>query len=433
MNCPPLRRISAPLPPHAHSPATTNLAPLDLVPLTRNTPWHAVHQLDRTLGTRKNSASNSHTLALLARAAAALGSRNLLVDRLAHRSSSPENPPSAPSSPTEPASTALRRTVPPSASPSLGSAWVERARTGATGVGFLRLTSLDSLFVAVLGLLSDYPSPALKLFLPVFPPAPLLSPPSFTFSRLARDGPLLNGHGFRLVARRRRDGHGRCRVLQACFLTPSWRIRSTADYIGTLIGVFSAVVLLEFVRRLGREYDRSIRAWYNRREERALSVLGKTTSNLDLRTAGGEEEGVKDEVVVQVPPFRPTNAQHLLRTTFHLIQFSTSYILMLLAMYFNGGVIFAILLGGAVGYGRRRRKETLEPVIGRFSCVLSRYLFRLFEFCNVVTPLLTALLQSRRDCKHAHAQQAQYHHNTSILTGGQVGLLFANAFANPPE
>ncbi|BGO97557.1 copper transporter complex subunit Ctr4 [Rhodotorula toruloides] len=154
-------------------------------------------------------------------------------------------------------------------------------------------------------------------------------------------------------------GAGSCKISMlwnwtttgACFLTPSWRIRSTADYIGTLIGVFSAVVLLEFVRRLGREYDRSIRAWYNRREERALSVLGKTTSNLDLRTAGGEEEGVKDEVVVQVPPFRPTNAQHLLRTTFHLIQFSTSYILMLLAMYFNGGVIFAILLGGAVGYG----------------------------------------------------------------------------------
>ncbi|BGP29918.1 copper transporter complex subunit Ctr4 [Rhodotorula toruloides] len=153
-------------------------------------------------------------------------------------------------------------------------------------------------------------------------------------------------------------GAGSCKISMlwnwtttgACFLTPQWRIRSTADYIGTLIGVFSAVVLLEFVRRLGREYDRSIRAGYYRREERALSVLGKTTS--DSSAAGGEEGGKDGEkVVVQVQPFRPTAKQHLLRTAFHLTQFSTSYILMLLAMYFNGGVILAIFLGAAAGYG----------------------------------------------------------------------------------
>ncbi|BGP05888.1 copper transporter complex subunit Ctr4 [Rhodotorula toruloides] len=149
-------------------------------------------------------------------------------------------------------------------------------------------------------------------------------------------------------------GAGACKISMlwnwtttgACFLTPQWRIRSTADYIGTLIGVFSAVVLLEFVRRLGREYDRSIRAGYYRREERALSVLGKTSA---ADAAGGEERG-KDEAL-QVQPFRPTTTQHLLRTTIHLMQFSTSYILMLLAMYFNGGVIFAIFGGGAVGFG----------------------------------------------------------------------------------
>ncbi|KAJ8295358.1 Copper transport protein CTR4 [Rhodotorula toruloides] len=109
--------------------------------------------------------------------------------------------------------------------------------------------------------------------------------------------------------------------------------------------VFSAVVLLEFVRRLGREYDRSIRAGYYRREERALSVLGKTSA---ADAAGGEERG--KDVVVQVQPFRPTAKQHLLRTLIHLLQFSTSYILMLLAMYFNGGVVLAIFVGAGTGY-----------------------------------------------------------------------------------
>lgn len=49
-------------------------------------------------------------------------------------------------------------------------------------------------------------------------------------------------------------------------------------------------------------------------------------------------------------PNRPSTVQHVVRSLFYLVQFSTSYILMLLAMYFNGGVILAIFLGGAVGF-----------------------------------------------------------------------------------
>lgn len=63
----------------------------------------------------------------------------------------------------------------------------------------------------------------------------------------------------------------------ACFISQQWHIRSigyyilslscyvidqlnavTADFIGTVIGVFLVVITVEFIRRFSREYDRRI-------------------------------------------------------------------------------------------------------------------------------------------------------------------------------
>ncbi|GAA6041435.1 hypothetical protein JCM8097_005249 [Rhodosporidiobolus ruineniae] len=129
-------------------------------------------------------------------------------------------------------------------------------------------------------------------------------------------------------------------TIDACFLSEQWHVRSIGGYVGTLIGVFLMVVALEGVRRLGREYDRSIRAAYYKREERALLALAKNTS-------GGSS---KVDEIAKAAPFRPSMREHLIRSILYGIQFGTAYILMLLAMYFNGGIIFAIILGGFAGY-----------------------------------------------------------------------------------
>ncbi|GAA5945941.1 hypothetical protein JCM1841_002064 [Sporobolomyces salmonicolor] len=74
---------------------------------------------------------------------------------------------------------------------------------------------------------------------------------------------------------------------------------------------------------------------YYKHEEAAWAAVAQTS--------GKEEVGTP-------APFRPSMKQHLVRSCFYGVQFGTSYILMLLAMYFNGGLILAIMAGGFVGF-----------------------------------------------------------------------------------
>ncbi|GAA5951858.1 hypothetical protein JCM3765_003139 [Sporobolomyces pararoseus] len=127
-------------------------------------------------------------------------------------------------------------------------------------------------------------------------------------------------------------------TIDACFISKDWRIHSTGDYVGSLIGIFFMVVALEMLRRFGRDYDRKIRAAYYRRETAALAAVA-SSSKSDLPASA------------LVPaPFCPSYTQQIIRSAFYGISFGTAYILMLLAMSYNGGVILAIFSGGAVGH-----------------------------------------------------------------------------------
>jgi copper transporter 1 len=51
---------------------------------------------------------------------------------------------------------------------------------------------------------------------------------------------------------------GNWQVIGSCFLTSTWQIKTTAQFVGTCVGVFLLVVLIESIRRWGREWDRYI-------------------------------------------------------------------------------------------------------------------------------------------------------------------------------
>ncbi|GAA5922276.1 hypothetical protein JCM3775_005679 [Rhodotorula graminis] len=123
-------------------------------------------------------------------------------------------------------------------------------------------------------------------------------------------------------------------VVDSCFLTSSWHVRSVGAFAASVIGVFFMVLAHEAVRRLGREYDRSIRTAYYRREALALAALAKNQ---------GKE-------IALSAPFRPSNKEHAVRSLFYFVQFGVAYILMLLAMYFNVAILMAIIGGGGVGH-----------------------------------------------------------------------------------
>lgn len=121
-------------------------------------------------------------------------------------------------------------------------------------------------------------------------------------------------------------------TVDACFISQQWHVRSKGSFAGTVIGVFFIVVALESFRRLGREYDRALKKNYAAQQQSIRDSLGKD----------GEE--------VALAPFRVTWSQQLIRSIFYGVQFATGYMLMLMAMYYNGYIIFAIFFGGFAGY-----------------------------------------------------------------------------------
>ncbi|TIC33251.1 CDK-activating kinase assembly factor [Wallemia mellicola] len=133
-------------------------------------------------------------------------------------------------------------------------------------------------------------------------------------------------------------------IMNICPVSDQWHIKSHGAFAGTVIGVFFIVVAVETVRRFGREYDRKIVNDYRKSQADAGNVAPDVDAKGDIGPA---------PVLVgtgQLKPFRPTFTQQLIRSLVYFIQFSATYIVMLIAMTFNGYLLFAIFFGGGFGY-----------------------------------------------------------------------------------
>ena len=150
-------------------------------------------------------------------------------------------------------------------------------------------------------------------------------------------------------------------TLDACFLSTTWHITSRGMFARSCIGVIALVLLLEFLRRLQREYDRLIQQ-HATQAARAFST-SKHDSNHSANNSNG---GVNSEHPPHsaVPllgdystslPLRrsghvPTLSQQAVRAGIYTLQFSVAYVIMLLAMYYNGYVLVCIFTGAFVGF-----------------------------------------------------------------------------------
>ncbi|CAG8908517.1 unnamed protein product [Penicillium egyptiacum] len=191
-------------------------------------------------------------------------------------------------------------------------------------------------------------------------------------------------------------------TVDACFLAKSWHIKSRGMFAGSCIGVICLVLSLELLRRLGREYDSFIvRRARLRRLYMAGSSAAQSTSNVPLRSEGnikpasdccaanaepdstfssadditpvpgspqngdskkqasvsaaasanvvrdGVQRIERQEAILA--PYRPSLVEHSVRSLLHMAQFAVAYIIMLLAMYFNGYIIICIFIGAFLG------------------------------------------------------------------------------------
>ena len=135
-------------------------------------------------------------------------------------------------------------------------------------------------------------------------------------------------------------------------------------FAGSCIGVIGLVVLLESLRRLQREYDRHIQQVLRRDRKAGLafghSKAGRNGSLNDGSTGSledpphsavpllGEWEGLA--APLRGPGLVPTVLQQGVRAGIYVLQFAVAYMIMLLAMYYNGYIIICIFIGAFIGF-----------------------------------------------------------------------------------
>ncbi|KAJ5765256.1 hypothetical protein N7520_004815 [Penicillium odoratum] len=113
-------------------------------------------------------------------------------------------------------------------------------------------------------------------------------------------------------------------TIDACFLSTGWQIKNGGMFAATCIGIILLVILVEFCRRMGREYDEFLTRSFQRQ---AAYTSAKT----------------------RAITFRATPLQQLTRAIIHAVTFAGAYITMLLAMYFNVYVLICIFIGAGLG------------------------------------------------------------------------------------
>lgn len=122
-------------------------------------------------------------------------------------------------------------------------------------------------------------------------------------------------------------------TVDACFLSSSWHVKNGAMFAASCVGVV-LLVGVEFLRRLGKEYDELIVRQARRRYALQHAAAAVAAAPLDGPA---------------VVTFRATVVQQLARALLHAATFAGAYIVMLLAMYFNGYIMLCIFLGAGLG------------------------------------------------------------------------------------
>ena len=129
------------------------------------------------------------------------------------------------------------------------------------------------------------------------------------------------------------------------------------------VGVIGLVILLESLRRLQREYDRHIRPKLMRDRKAGPASRNSTSGrngSLNEISTSNMEDAPRSTVPLlgdweRLSPLRgpghvPTVFQQGIRAGIYTLQFAVGYMIMLLAMYYNGYIIICIFIGAFIGF-----------------------------------------------------------------------------------
>ncbi|KAJ4352966.1 Copper Transporter integral membrane protein that functions in high affinity copper transport [Ascochyta clinopodiicola] len=140
---------------------------------------------------------------------------------------------------------------------------------------------------------------------------------------------------------------GDCKIsVGKSFVSRSWHNTSNGMFAGSCIGVILLVILLEALRRAGKEYDRYIVNQYLTSHAPVTAAVSSASSDNDSR----KNPATTTALAPKAQNFRPSVVQQAIRALLHMLQFAVAYFVMLLAMYYNGYIIICIFIGAYLGY-----------------------------------------------------------------------------------
>ncbi|KKY34276.1 putative copper transport protein ctr4 [Diaporthe ampelina] len=170
-------------------------------------------------------------------------------------------------------------------------------------------------------------------------------------------------------------------TIDSCFLAESWHVGSNGAFAASCIGTILLVMVLEALRRAGKEYDDWILRGFRARAAQARlacsqpqprsasspsssssSATGNpppkgptakvTPASAAWKRLGGAAAGAPGGAVGgggRAVVFRASPLQQVLRAVVHAAALGLAYIVMLLVMSYNGYIIICVIIGGGLG------------------------------------------------------------------------------------
>lgn len=162
-------------------------------------------------------------------------------------------------------------------------------------------------------------------------------------------------------------------TIDSCFLAESWHVGSNGAFAASCIGTILLVIILEALRRVGKEYDDWILRGFQARAAQSRLNLHSGPSNTGPSSSSSSATGnPKAAATAKVTPasaawkrlgggvgvgggggravvFRASPLQQVFRAVIHAVTLGLAYIIMLLVMSYNGYIIICVILGGGIG------------------------------------------------------------------------------------
>lgn len=155
-------------------------------------------------------------------------------------------------------------------------------------------------------------------------------------------------------------------TIDSCFLAKSWHVTSRGMFAGTCIGVFFWVMAYCWYHRFVVEFDRSVAEFKQVKYERTVGETNDCCCEDDDDKAASSDNTAVDVVKPGSNFFGPLVAalshkwmipkkdagvvypsagEHVTRSGMYLVEWTCSYLIMLMWMYYNGYLIITMILG----------------------------------------------------------------------------------------